>query len=61
MLDKIQTKIESLEAGKKLILGAGIREDEFSKVVSLCESLQASGVIKIVNAHNSTIIVQKNN
>jgi hypothetical protein len=59
MLDKIQTKIESLEAGKKLILGAGIREDEFPKVVSLCESLQASGVIKIVNAQGSTIIVQK--
>lgn len=59
MLDKIQTKIESLNTGKKLILGAGIRAEEFPKVQSLCESLQESGLIKIVNAQQTAIIIQR--
>ena len=36
MLDKIQTKISQLEAGKKLILGAGIKAEEMQKVLELC-------------------------
>ncbi|ANF81093.1 hypothetical protein A3K93_02030 [Acinetobacter sp. NCu2D-2] len=51
MLDKIQTKISQLQAGKKLILGAGIKSDDMIKVVELCESLQSEGEIKIVNKH----------
>ena len=51
MLDKIQTKISQLEAGKKLILGAGIKSDDMLKVVELCESLESVGEIKIVNKH----------
>jgi hypothetical protein len=59
MLEKIQKKIESLNAGAKLILGAGIQETEMQKVVSLCETLQSDGVIKIVNAQPATIMIQK--
>lgn len=49
MLDKIQTKIDTLEQGKKLILGSGIRVEEMQKVIALCESLQSSGQLRIVN------------
>ena len=59
MLDKIQTKIVTLSSGKKLILGTGIREDEMHKVIELCNALQSSGVIKIVNSQSSTIMIQK--
>ena len=54
MLNKIQTKIESLGQGKKLILGTGIQLDEMQKVVALCEELQSSGQIKIVPGHGMT-------
>lgn len=47
MLDKIQTKIDGLAHGKKLILGAGIKADEMQKVISFCEDLQSKGVIKL--------------
>ena len=59
MLDKIQTKIDTLSSGKKLILGTGIREDEMHKVIELCNAVQSSGVIKIVNSQSSTIMIQK--
>lgn len=48
MLNKIQTKIDSLEHGKKLILGSGIKAEEVHKVITLCEELQSNGQIKIV-------------
>lgn len=48
MLNKIQTKIDSLEHGKKLILGSGIKAEELRKVITLCEELQSNGQIKIV-------------
>lgn len=48
MLNKIQTKIDSLEHGKKLILGSGIKAEELHKVITLCEELQSNGQIKIV-------------
>ena len=51
VLDKIQTKIDQLEAGKKLILGVGIKAEDMQKVVELCESLESEGNIKIVNKH----------
>ena len=51
MLDKIQTKIDQLEAGKKLILGVGIKAEDMQKVVELSESLESEGDIKIVNKH----------
>lgn len=51
MLNKIQTKIDSLAQGKKLILGTGIQLDEMQKVVALCEELQFSGQIKIVRVN----------
>mgnify|MGYP003489818448 FL=1 len=51
MLDKIQTKIDQLEAGKKLILGVGIKAEDMQKVVELCKSLESEGNIKIVNKH----------
>ena len=51
MLNKIQTKIDSLAQGKKLILGTGIQLDEMQKVVALCEELQSSGQIKIVRVN----------
>lgn len=51
MLDKIQTKISQLEAGKKLILGSGLKSGDMQKVVELCESLASVGEIKIVNKH----------
>ena len=60
MLDKIQTKIDSLAAGAKLILGAGIASSEMPKVIQLCEELQSSGVIKIINNLKNSIIIQKN-
>lgn len=58
MLNKIQTKIESLEQGKKLILGTGIKLDEMQKVVALCEELQSSGQIKIVRVHKDPAYAQ---
>ena len=69
MLDKIQTKISQLEAGKKLILGSGIKSDDMQKVVELCESLASVGEIKIVNKHLNpktnnqpdTILIEKSN
>ncbi|KGT48022.1 MULTISPECIES: hypothetical protein [Acinetobacter] len=51
MLDKIQNKISQLQAGKKLILGTGIKTDDMQKVLALCESLQSEGEIRIVNKH----------
>lgn len=48
MLEIIQTKINNLQNGKKLILGSGIRLDEMQKLIALCENLQAEGMIKIV-------------
>ncbi len=51
MLNKIQTKIDSLEQGKKLILGSGIQTEEMQKVIALCEELQSSGQIKIVKVN----------
>lgn len=51
MLNKIQTKIDSLAQGKKLILGTGIQLDEMQKVVALCEDLQSNGQIKIVRVN----------
>ncbi|WP_216937265.1 MULTISPECIES: hypothetical protein [unclassified Acinetobacter] len=67
MLDKIQTKISQLEAGKKLILGVGIKAEDMQKVVELCESLESEGNIRIVNKHLNpksnnqpdTLLIQK--
>ena len=61
MLDKIQTKIDTLQQGKKLILGSGIQADEMQKIIALCESLESSGQIKIVklNEDAPSLIVQK--
>ena len=61
MLDKIQTKIDTLQQGKKLILGSGIQADEMQKIIALCESLESSGQIKIVklNKDAPSLIVQK--
>ena len=67
MLDKIQTKIDQLEAGKKLILGVGIKAEDMQKVVELCASLESEGNIKIVNKHLNpktnnqpdTLLIQK--
>ncbi len=38
MLETIQTKIDNLQNGKKLILGSGIKMDEMQKLVALCET-----------------------
>lgn len=68
MLDKIQTKIDTLEQGKKLIFGSGIQTQDMQKIIALCESLQSSGQIRIVkmskdeahkNALVRSIIVEK--
>ncbi|WP_407308083.1 hypothetical protein [Acinetobacter sp.] len=68
MLETIQTKINNLQNGKKLILGSGIKGDEMQKLIALCENLQSEGLIKIVkiqqNSQNSkkisdSIIVEK--
>ena len=68
MLETIQTKINSLQNGKKLILGSGIKGDEMQKLITLCENLQSEGVIKIVKIHqeaqnskkiSDSIIVEK--
>ncbi|NNH88081.1 hypothetical protein [Acinetobacter terrae] len=68
MLETIQTKINSLQNGKKLILGSGIKGDEMQKLIALCENLQSEGVIKIVKIHqeaqsskktSDSIIVEK--
>ncbi len=48
MLETIQTKINSLQNGKKLILGSGIKGDEMQKLIALCENLQSEGIIKIL-------------
>jgi len=61
VLDKIQTKISQLEAGKKLILGVGIKAEDMQK------SLESEGNIKIVNKHLNpksnnqpdTLLIQK--
>lgn len=55
MLDKIQTKIDGLEQGKKLILGMGIQAEEMQKVLSLCESLASDGQIRIVNVQKDPV------
>lgn len=69
MLDKIQTKIDTLANGKKLILGSGIHAEEMQKVIALCEDLESKGVIKLVkiqkesskpNDVNQTLVIQKN-
>ena len=54
MLNKIQTKIDSLEHGKKLILGSGIKADELHKVITLCEELHTNGQIKIVKINKAS-------
>ncbi|MFH7765847.1 hypothetical protein [Acinetobacter sp. BSP-28] len=68
MLETIQTKINNLQNGKKLILGSGIKMDEMQKLIALCENLQADGVIKIVKLNqdaqsnkkvSDSIIVEK--
>ena len=48
MLETIQTKINSLQNGKKLILGSGIKGDEMQKLIALCENLQSEKIIKIL-------------
>lgn len=48
MLETIQTKINNLQNGKKLILGSGIKMDEMQKLIALCENLQSEGIIKIL-------------
>ena len=48
MLETIQTKINNLQNGKKLILGSGIKGDEMQKLIALCENLQSEGIIKIL-------------
>jgi len=53
MLETIQTKINNLQNGKKLILGSGIKMDEMQKLIALCENLQAEGVIKIVKINQN--------
>ena len=53
MLATIQTKIDNLQNGKKLILGSGIKMDEMQKLIALCENLQAEGVIKIVKINQN--------
>lgn len=53
MLETIQTKINNLQNGKKLILGSGINMDEMQKLIALCENLQAEGVIKIVKINQN--------
>ena len=53
MLEIIQTKINNLQNGKKLILGSGIKMDEMQKLIALCENLQAEGVIKIVKINQN--------
>ena len=53
MLETIQTKINNLQNGKKLILGSGIKMDEMQKLIALCENLQAEGVIKIVKMNQN--------
>lgn len=53
MLNKIQTKIDSLAHGKKLILGSGIKADELQKVIALCEELHSTGQIKIVKINKA--------
>lgn len=59
MLDKIELKISQLNAGKKLILGTGIKAEDMLKVLALCESLESQGGIKIVNKHfNPKLITQ---
>ncbi|QQN38862.1 hypothetical protein [Acinetobacter sp. CS-2] len=63
-----RAKIDNLQNGKKLILGSGIKMDEMHKLVTLCEHLQAEGVIKIVKINqeaqsnkkvSDSIIVEK--
>lgn len=54
MLDKIQTKIDALEIGKKLVIGTGIQYDEMQKVIAFCEELETKGVIKLVKIQKET-------
>ena len=46
MLETIQTKINNLQNGKKLILGSGIKGDEMQKLIASCENLHSQAVIK---------------
>lgn len=51
MLDKIQTKIDALAQGKKLILGSGVAAEDMQKIIHFCENLASSGQIKIVKVN----------
>lgn len=53
MLNKIQTKIDSLAQGKTLILGTGMQLDAMQKVWALCEELQSNGQIHIVKVNKA--------
>ncbi|WP_338559684.1 hypothetical protein [Acinetobacter sp. KS-LM10] len=53
MLNKIQTKIDGLEQGKKLILGSGIRAEAMQEVIAFCEELHANGQIRIVKINKA--------
>lgn len=53
MLNKIQTKIDGLAQGKKLILGSGIQADAMKEMIIFCEELQANGQIRIVKISKS--------
>lgn len=54
MLDKIESKINTLKSGSKLIVGSGIEINEMQKIVNLCESLESSGQIRIINKHQES-------
>lgn len=54
MLDTIQKKIQALETGKKLVLGAGIEIHTMQDIVALCDELESNGIIRIVNRHQET-------
>lgn len=59
MLDTIQKKIDALHVGKKLILGAGIEIHTMQTIVELCDLVESSGTIRIVNKHQETKTGQK--
>ncbi|WOE31287.1 MULTISPECIES: hypothetical protein [unclassified Acinetobacter] len=49
MLDTIENKIYQLKIGQKLILGSGIEPDTMQNIMTLCDALEAVGVIRIIN------------
>lgn len=59
MLNVIQNKIENLPTGKKLILGAGIRQEELSKLHALCYELQSKGIVKVLNQQDKSLIIER--